>query len=60
MGCSENSYKREVHSNTILPQEARKTSTRQPNFTPKTTGKRTKNPQNLQKEINNKDQSRNK
>ena len=32
--------KREVHSNTILPQETRKTANRQPNFTPKTTGKR--------------------
>ena len=32
----------EVYSNTILPQETRKTSNRQPNFTPKTTGKRTK------------------
>ena len=35
--------KREVYSNTILPQETRKTSNRQPNFTSKTTGKRTKN-----------------
>ena len=32
--------KREVYSNTILPQETRKTLNRQPNFTPKTTGKR--------------------
>ena len=31
----------EVYSNTILPQETRKTSNRQPNFTPKTTGKTT-------------------
>ena len=47
MGCSKSSPKREVYSNTILPQETRKTLTRQPNFTPKTTGKRgTKNPQN--------------
>ena len=30
----------EVYSNTILPQETRKTSNRQPNFTPKATGKR--------------------
>ena len=29
-----------VYSNTILPQETRKTSNRQPNFTPKITGKR--------------------
>ena len=42
MGCSQSSSKREVYSNTILPQETRKTSNRQPNFTPKTTGKRTK------------------
>ena len=48
MGCSKNSSKREVYSNTILPQEKRKTSNRQPNFTPKTTGKRrTKSPPKL-------------
>ena len=40
MGYSESSSKKEVYSNTILPQETRKTSNRQPNFTPKTTGKR--------------------
>ena len=40
IGYSESSSKREVYSNTILPQETRKTSNRQPNFTPKTTGKR--------------------
>ena len=34
---------RDVYSNTFLPQETRETSDRQPNFTPKTTGKRTKN-----------------
>ena len=39
MGCSKSSSKREVYSNTILPQETRKTSNRQSNFTPKTTGK---------------------
>ena len=39
-GVQQNSSKREVYSNTILPQETRKT-----NFTLKTTGKRgTKNP----------------
>ena len=32
--------KREVYSNTILLQEARKILNRQPNFTPKATGKR--------------------
>ena len=41
MGCSKSSSKREVYSNTIPPQEIRKTLNRQPNFTPKTTGKRT-------------------
>ena len=47
IGYSESSSKREVYSNTILPQETRKTLNRQPNFTPKATGKRrTKNPQN--------------
>ena len=44
MGCSESSPKREAYSSTLLPTETRKTSHRQPNFTPKTTGKRTKNP----------------
>ena len=39
-GYSKSSPKREVYSNTILPQETRKTSNRQPNFKPKTTGKR--------------------
>ena len=38
MGYSKSSPKREVDSNTILPQETRKTLSRQPNFTPKTTG----------------------
>ena len=42
MGCRKSSSKREVCSNTILTQETRKASNRQPNFTPKTTGKRTK------------------
>ena len=46
MGCSKNSAKREVYSNIILPQETRETSNRQPNFMPKTIGKRTKNNQN--------------
>ena len=40
---SKSSAKRVVQSNTILPQETRETSNKQPNFTPKTTGKRTKN-----------------
>ena len=40
MGCSKSSSEREVYSSTILPQEIRKTSNRQSNFTPKTTGRR--------------------
>ena len=40
MKCSKSSSKREVYSNTTLPQETRKTLNRQPNFTPKATGKR--------------------
>ena len=35
MGCSKSSSKREVYSNTILPQETRKTLNRKPNFTTK-------------------------
>ena len=42
MGCGKSSSKREVYSNTILPQETRKISNRQPNFTPKTTQKKNK------------------
>ena len=68
MECSKSSFKREVYSNTILPQKIRKISNRQPNFTPKTTAKRRrrrttttkkKNPQNQQKERNHKDLSKN-
>ena len=47
MGCSKSSSKREVYSNTILPQETRKPLNRQPNFTPKTTGKRRTKPLNI-------------
>ena len=39
MGCSKSSCRREVYSNTIITQEARETSNRQPNFTPKTVEK---------------------
>ena len=47
MGCNKSSSKREVYSNTILPEETRKTLNRKPNFTPKATGKRRrKNSQN--------------
>ena len=38
--------KREVYSNTILPQETRKTLNGQHNFTPKTTGKRRRKKKN--------------
>ena len=45
MGCSKSISTRKVYINTVLPQETRKTSNRQPSFTPKTTGKkRTKKP----------------
>ena len=65
MGFSKSSSKREVYSNTILPQETSKTSNRQPNFIPKTTGKRrtattTTTTKNQQTERNHKYQSRNK
>ena len=40
-GMQQKQLKREVYSSTILPQETRKRSIRQPNFTPKTTVKRT-------------------
>ena len=52
------SSKREVYSNTILPQETRKTLNRQPNFKPKTTVKEEE--KKLQKEINYKDLRKNK
>ena len=47
MGCSKSSSKRDIYSNTILPQERGKTLNKQPNFTPKTTGKRRKETQKL-------------
>ena len=40
MGSNRSSSEKEVYSNAILPQEIRKTSNRQPNFTPKTIGKK--------------------
>ena len=43
MGYSKSTSNREVYSNTILPQETRKISNRQPNFTPKTTEKEEQN-----------------
>ena len=61
MGYSKRRSKKEVYSNTILPQEIREKSNRQPNSIPKTTEKRrTKKPQNYQKERNHKYLSTNK
>jgi len=61
MECSKSCPKREAYSNTILPQETRKTSNRKPNFSPKTTGKRrTKKNPKLVEGKNHKDLSRNK
>ena len=37
MGCRKSNSKREVCNNTILTQETRKASNRQPQLTPKTT-----------------------
>ena len=45
MGFSKSSSKREVYSDTIIPQKTKKALNRQPNSTPKAAGKRrTKNP----------------
>ena len=43
MGCSKSSPKKEVYSNTILPQETRKISNKQSNLTPKGTRERRTN-----------------
>ena len=51
MGCSKSSSKREAYNNTILPQEKRKISNRQPNFTPKATGKRRRRTTTKKKKI---------
>ena len=40
IGHRKGSSKKEVYSNTILPQETRKMLNRQPNFTSETTGER--------------------
>ena len=37
MGYSKNSFKREVYNDSILPQEIRNISTKQPKFIPKAT-----------------------
>ena len=47
VGCSKSSSKREVYSGTILPQETRKTSNRQLDFTLKQLEKEEQNPPNL-------------
>ena len=44
MGHSESSPKREIHSNTGLPQETRKSSNKEYNLTTKRTRKRTAKP----------------
>ena len=45
MGCSKSSSKREVYSNTILPQETRKISNKQANLIPKEIRERRTNKQ---------------
>ena len=52
MGCIKSSVKRDVYTNTNLPQETRKTSNEQPNLEPKATRNRRakQKPQNLEKE----------
>ena len=51
MGCSKSSSKREVYSNTTLPQETRKTSNIQTNFIPKTRERRRTPKVNRRKKI---------
>ena len=57
MRCSKSCSKREVHSNTILSQETRKTLNRLLNFIPKATGKKEQKFPKLEKERNHKDQN---
>ena len=53
MRCSKSSSKREVYSNTILPQEIKQISNKQPNHTPKATNEtRTNKNQHQQQERN--------
>ena len=53
MGCSKSRSKRDVYSNTILPQETRHISSKQPNLIPKAIReRRRKKPQSWQKERN--------
>ena len=51
-------FKREVYSNTILPQETRKISNKQPTFPQSNQRKKNKQNPKLLKERNHKDQSR--
>ena len=51
MGLRKSSSKREVYSDTIIPQVTGKTLTRQPNFIPKATGKRRSKKISRRKEI---------
>ena len=62
MGHSKSSSKKEDYSNTILLQETGKISNKQPNLTLKELEKEEQTKLNVirRKEINNKDQSRNK
>ena len=60
MGCSKSSSKREVYSNTIIPQETRNISIKQPNITPKTLEKEGEKSPNFAEGKNHKDQIRNK
>ena len=57
-GHSKSSSKREVYSNTSLPQETK--NLKQPKLIPKATKERRTNKTQNQKERNHKDQSRNK
>ena len=47
MGCIQSSSKREVYSNTILPQGTRNISIKQPNLTPKAIRERRTKPPKL-------------
>ena len=61
MACRKSSCKREVYSNTILPQETRNISNKQPNLTPKAIReRRTKKPAKLAEGRNHKNPIKNK
>lgn len=50
-GCSQNGIKREIHSNTGLPQQTRKISNKNSNLTPKGIRKRAKSKVSRRKDI---------